>query len=123
MKRLLIVLLCLTLFSGLAPHGWSKTPKDTLVVAMRSAPPTLDPHIQDTIPTWSQLATVYERLVTFDEKGKMQNELMTDWELIDPLTWKISLRKGVKFHNGEPFTSNAVKVSIEKYVDPTLKTP
>src|SRR5690606_41636951 len=30
----------------------------------------------------------------------------------------ISLREGVRFHNGEPFTAEAVKFSIERVLDP-----
>jgi peptide/nickel transport system substrate-binding protein len=123
MKKFLLGLFVSLLIAGIASLSAARTPKDTLIVASRDAPVTIDPHKQDTIPTWSKLAAIYERLVVFDHEGKMHNQLMTKYEMLDPLSWKIYLRKGVRFHNGEPFTSEAVKVTIEKYLSPDLKTP
>lgn len=44
--------------------------------------------------------------------------LATDWETLDDLTWRFHLREGVTFHNGEPFTAEAVKFSLERHLDP-----
>jgi len=35
--------------------------------------------------------------------------LATSYELIDPLTWKLTLREGITFSNDRPMTGAAVK--------------
>jgi peptide/nickel transport system substrate-binding protein len=39
--------------------------------------------------------------------------LAESWENIDETTWEFTLRQGVTFHNGQPFTGADVKASLE----------
>ncbi|MCC5983368.1 MAG: hypothetical protein JJU42_03280 [Rhodobacteraceae bacterium] len=48
--------------------------------------------------------------------------LATSWEPIDDLTWELTLREGVTFHNGAPFNAEAVKFSIERPHHPDFET-
>ena len=47
----------------------------------------------------------------------------TSWKIVNDTTWEFKLRKGVKFHNGEPFTAASVKATIDYALDPATKTP
>ncbi|MFQ6077158.1 MAG: ABC transporter substrate-binding protein, partial [Candidatus Bathyarchaeia archaeon] len=49
--------------------------------------------------------------------------LATSWEVSpdDPNTWIFHLREGVKFHDGTPFNAEAVKVNIERMLNPENK--
>jgi len=46
--------------------------------------------------------------------GKAEPKLAAGWEQLDPNTWRIKLRQGVKFHDGAPFNAKAVAYSIER---------
>jgi peptide/nickel transport system substrate-binding protein len=51
-------------------------------------------------------------------EGEFAPGLATSWERIDQLTWRFHLRKGVRFHNGNPFTWEDVQFSFERMKDP-----
>lgn len=46
--------------------------------------------------------------------------LATEWNQVDDLTWEFILREGVMFHDGQAFTAEDVKASIERVSNPDL---
>jgi len=54
------------------------------------------------------------------EDGSLQPRLATTWQQVDSNTWRLTLRSGVKFHDGSPFDANAVARSIERTLNPKL---
>ena len=52
---------------------------------------------------------VLEHLWDFEEGGKLVPRLATGWRWLDDRTLDITLRQGVKFHNGEPFDAASVQ--------------
>ena len=38
-------------------------------------------------------------------------------------TWQFKLRRGVVFHNGEPFNADAVRFTMQRVLDPEQKSP
>ena len=117
-KRLVAILLCLlsVLFISCGKEAEeSKKEKDTLVFAQISECKTLDP--QDTTEQYSQriVAVVYDRLVEIDEvTGELVPGLAESWERLDENNIVFHLRKGVKFHNGDVFSANDVKYTLER---------
>jgi peptide/nickel transport system substrate-binding protein len=65
---------------------------------------------------------VFDNLVSRHPDDKLYPGLATEWKSTGPTTWQFKLREGVKWHNGDPFTSADVKFSIERTYDPTAKT-
>jgi peptide/nickel transport system substrate-binding protein len=64
---------------------------------------------------------VVETLVELDpETAGIKPRLATSWEMIDANTWRFHLRENVKFHDGEPFTAEAVKATVERTMNPAL---
>lgn len=73
--------------------------------------PTLDPH-SDYDGWYVMRYGIGETLIRISDTMEAQPWLATKWELADPLTWKITIREGVKFHNGTAMTAEAVKNSL-----------
>jgi peptide/nickel transport system substrate-binding protein len=91
--------------------------KDTLVYAAYADIKDWDPSVAFSMEI-IMLLGVYEPLVWYNPPGsaeQLRPALATSWEKsADGLTWTFHLRKGVKFHDGEPFNAAAVKFSIER---------
>jgi peptide/nickel transport system substrate-binding protein len=65
---------------------------------------------------------IYEPLLFLNNKLEIQPGLVTSWERIDDLNWRLKLRKGVKFHNGKEFDAESVKFIFTMYLDKTSFT-
>jgi len=66
------------------------------------------------------LYNLYETLTKINEDGSVSPLLAESWQAsADLKTYTFKLRKGVKFHNGEPFDSAAVKFSYDRNATPT----
>ena len=79
---------------------------------------TLDPYAQVESFTTSMLHHVFDPLVRRSRKMELEPALATSWKTIAPDTWRFELRKGVKFHSGNPFTADDVVASITRLLDP-----
>ncbi|MDT9001760.1 ABC transporter substrate-binding protein [Paucibacter sp. APW11] len=90
--------------------------RDALVIGMTLEPPGLDP----TLGAASAIAeivhyNVFETLTRIGPDGRPGPLLALGWELSPDLkTYTFRLRRGVRFHNGEPFNAQAVKFSFER---------
>ena len=91
--------------------------RDTVVLGMTLEPtPGLDP----TGGAASSIAevvqyNVFETLTKINSDGSVSPLLAEKWEVSPDLkSYTFTLRKGVKFHNGEPFNAQAVKFSFER---------
>jgi peptide/nickel transport system substrate-binding protein len=105
-----------------APTTAAAGPKGTLTVAAAEVPESLDPTISLQIYNWTISYTMFDTLVKFDSAGKIVPSLATSWELVNSKTWKFNLRKDVKFHDGQPFTSADVKATLDHILDPNAKS-
>jgi peptide/nickel transport system substrate-binding protein len=57
---------------------------------------------------------MHEPLVRYDENLQIEPALAVSWELVDPKTWRFTLREGVKFHNGNDFGADDVVFSFKR---------
>ncbi|MCL4426622.1 MAG: ABC transporter substrate-binding protein [Firmicutes bacterium] len=104
--------------SSKAPGGTAAPAEKPVVVALGADTRTLLPMKIVDMTTYQQIRNIYDTLLTRDPKTyALAPELATSWRALDDKTWEFKLRQGVKFHNGEPFTSESVKVTIEKILD------
>ena len=118
MKRILIVLLLLTLV--LTGCGGGEEPadegnqeySDVLSVALRGEPSSLDPHLNTQLVSEAVRREIYDFLVVKDETGSIQPSVATSWENIDDTTIRFHLRDDVVFHNGEKLTAEDVRFTL-----------
>ncbi|MDR7520777.1 MAG: ABC transporter substrate-binding protein [Armatimonadota bacterium] len=64
------------------------------------------------------LYAVFDQLVRFDARGTMVPGLAERWEWTDPRTLVLTLRRGVRFHDGTPFDADAVVFNFRRIMDP-----
>jgi peptide/nickel transport system substrate-binding protein len=76
--------------------------------ATKSDALTLDPHGANEAVTLGLLGNVYEALTRYDDRLTLKPALAEAWERRQPTTWRFALRRGVRFHNGNPFTADDV---------------
>lgn len=100
------------------------TPSEKILVYVTSADaPTLDPHGQNDTATTTATSQIYDRLVEYAPDGSVVPALAVSYEAKDDYTWEFKLREGVKFHDGSDFTAEAVKINIERILDPEFASP
>jgi peptide/nickel transport system substrate-binding protein len=91
--------------------------KDSIVMAMALEPsPGLDPTggAASSIGEVT-LYNIFETLTKVNPDGSVTPLLAESWEVSPDLTtYTFRLRRGVKFHNGEPFNAQAVKFSFDR---------
>jgi peptide/nickel transport system substrate-binding protein len=79
--------------------------------------PSWDPHSQNNALSNGVHAWVYESLVYYNKKFELEPMLATKWELKSPTQMRLYLRKGVKFHDGSPFSADDVVFSVARVRD------
>ncbi len=67
---------------------------------------------------------LFNGLVKYDKNIKIVGDLAERWDISEGgLVITFHLRKGVRWHDGRPFTSKDVEFTYKKLIDPNVKTP
>jgi peptide/nickel transport system substrate-binding protein len=94
----------------------------TLRVGLDAGPVSQDPQVQLSGGMLQYSHWVFDPLVRYAKDMSFEPRLAERWERIDDLTMRFYLRKGVKFHSGNPFTAKDVKFTFERfYKSPDFK--
>jgi peptide/nickel transport system substrate-binding protein len=97
----------------------SSVSAQTLRWASAGDPQTMDPYSQNENLTNNINHQIYEFLVERDKKLSFVPGLATEWKQTSPLQWRFTLRRGVKFHDGRPFTADDVVFSVQRAKEKT----
>ena len=98
------------------------TQKRELVVAQGGDISKFDPHFSTSSNDIRVTLNLFDNLTSRHPDQKLYPCLATEWKATGATTWTFKLRQGVKWHNGDPFTSADAKFSIERTYDPAAKT-
>ena len=90
----------------------------TLRWASQGDPQTADPHSQNEGFTNLFSQSVHDSLVMRDNTLQLVPGLAVSWQQVNATTWRFNLRRGVKFHDGSPFTADDVVFSFERAQHP-----
>jgi peptide/nickel transport system substrate-binding protein len=101
------------LTAGWSSASFAQQVKD-LVIALSTPVTTVDPHFHNLTPNNGMAAHVFETLVKTDPALKTYPGLAESWKALSDTEWEFKLRKGVKWHNGEPFTAEDVAATIKR---------
>lgn len=134
-KRLKITLLCFLLIGVMlltgCGGGKSSTPGDSsaegsgakredLNFAFLSECKELDPHKATDTITYTILLQIFDTLIKIEPDGTLSPALAEDWKLSDDGTEVFfTIRKGVKFHNGDEMTADDVAYSLNRTIQST----
>lgn len=83
----------------------------------------MDPRLWNDTSAANIMDLCYNGLTYIDPEITPQPDLAVKWETVDPTTWVFTLQEGVTFRNGNPFTAEDVKFTIESMIDPAMAAP
>src|SRR5574341_119130 len=87
---------------------------------------TLDPHFTSSLAAIKIHDNIYNGILKVEFNGRRVSfvpELAEKWEMPDPVTHVLTLRKGVRFHDGEECTAETIKWNQERVRSPEMKSP
>lgn len=98
--------------------------KESLTVPVISNPGTLNPILMASTAELQVATPLHQSLVQVDpETFEPQPQLAESWEVSeDGLAWTFHLRTDVTWHDGEPFTAEDVKFTMDTMVDPEVNS-
>ena len=115
-------LLLAVFFLLLATSCARKPDPNTLVMIIESSPTNLDPRVGIDAQSERIDELIFDSLVRRDEHFELQPWLAESWEISNPQTYVFHLRKGVRFHNGQPLTSRDVKWTLDSLLTGKIRS-
>lgn len=118
MRKVTVFILAALVLFVVGSMASAATYKDTLKIALAYDISSLDPQIGKEMRACVISQQIFDTLVEWDEKGgigsKIVPALATNWEYVSDTSVQFTLRRGVKFHNGETMTADDVVYSIQR---------
>jgi peptide/nickel transport system substrate-binding protein len=105
------------LVAGAALMAASGAVAQEIRIGIAQEPSSIDPHFHNLGPNNGFLSHIYERMVEQDSKQRLRPGLAVSWKPISETVWEFKLRKGVKWHDGSPFTADDVVFTAERAVN------
>ncbi len=118
-----VLLLAVAALLALMPARAPAQPQGELRVAIPWTPENLDPTMNLSSFRAMVGVSLFDSLVGRDAENRIVPQLAESWRLVDDVTWQLKLRRGVVFHDGEPFNAETVRFTFQRVLDPEQKSP
>jgi len=90
--------------------------RQTIIVALAQAPISLDPADHRSRESETLIRNMFDGLVTRDTTSGVHMELAEEMNWIDDQTLEVTLRQGVKFHDGTEMTADDVVFTFDRII-------
>ncbi len=101
-----------------------RDPKGTLTIAWQWDPGTLDPQMHRARFTQIISHTMRDKLYYLPPPGlDLAPQLAASFKQVDDKTYEVTLREGIKYHNGDEMTADDVVFTFQRLWDPATKSP
>jgi peptide/nickel transport system substrate-binding protein len=103
--------------SACSPSGdpaSSIAPPRTLRLSQGSDVRSMDPYLQLESPTFCVLINIFDALTDISPAMELAPSLATEWRNVEPTVWELTLREGVRFHDGGSFDAEDVRYSLDR---------
>lgn len=107
----------------LAAPAFADNGKTSLTIDLPNDAATLDPQLQWNTDSYTIYRNIFDNLLTRNAAGKIVPQIATSWKYINDTTIAFKIRKGVTFQDGSKLTAADVAFSINRIIDPKLKSP
>ncbi|KFB08103.1 ABC transporter substrate-binding protein [Nitratireductor basaltis] len=97
--------------------------KELLTIDLVNEPTTLDPHMQWNPDSYYVYRNIFDNIVTRDNDGKIVPQVAESWEQISDTELALTIREGIKFHDGSDLTAEDVAFSVKRIIDPEFASP
>ncbi|WP_457608663.1 peptide-binding protein [Nitratifractor sp.] len=91
--------------------------------SMSSSPTRLNPLLATDSASGEIVGWIFNGLLKFDANGSIASELAESWRFEDNRTLLFALKKGVRWHDGKPFTARDVKFTFDWMQRKDVVTP
>lgn len=119
MRRLLLVMMVLSLATACSLHGSASTGGKAgpfnLVWGKETDPAGINPLKAGDVHAWEIFSLVYEPLTRPNKDLTVGPDLAVSWTQSSDTAWRLRLRDGIKFSNGRPMTADDVAGTWQAY--------
>jgi peptide/nickel transport system substrate-binding protein len=93
----------------------------TLTMGMGSPISSLDPHYHQLRSNAEVSQMLFDTLLHTDAQAQLRPGMAESWQPVGDTAWEFTLREGLRFHDGRPFTADDVAFTVERI--PTVTGP
>ncbi|MBX3140159.1 MAG: hypothetical protein KF875_05385 [Trueperaceae bacterium] len=105
MRRLLVLVIAALVWSANA---------QTLTIAISEGMPGFDPTQTTRTVANDVYPNIFDGLLALDREGQIVPSLALSWDVVNEKDWHLTLRQGVRWHDGETFDAEDVKFTLER---------